>query len=79
MSTSDRGEDQLKKHQLNKSPKDGERIIASTRRPDGTLRKEIRIRPGYVPPDEVAIYQPKPALVRSQNPNLSISSSTMVE
>ncbi|CAI8591500.1 unnamed protein product [Vicia faba] len=66
MATSDRGEEQLKKLQLNKSPKDGERIIASTRRPDGTLRKEIRIRPGYVPPDEVAIYQPKPALMRKE-------------
>ncbi|CAL5183134.1 unnamed protein product [Lathyrus oleraceus] len=62
MSTSDRS--QVSK--LSKSPKDGERIIASTRRPDGTLRKEIRIRPGYVPPDEVAIYQPKPALMRKE-------------
>lgn len=44
-------------------PKEGERIIAPTRRPDGTLRKAIRIRAGYVPQEEVAIYQSKGALV----------------
>ena len=44
-------------------PKEGERILAPTRRPDGTLRKPIRIRAGYVPQDEVAIYQSKGALV----------------
>lgn len=40
-----------------------ERVIAATRRPDGSLRKEIRIRAGYTPQDEVAIYQPKGAQV----------------
>lgn len=44
-------------------PKEGERIIAPTRRPDGTLRKAIRIRAGYVPQEEVAIYQSKGAQV----------------
>lgn len=58
MSTS---EDQQQVKQ--KQPKDGERILAPTRRPDGTLRKPVRIRAGYTPQDEVAIYQPKPALV----------------
>lgn len=38
-----------------------ERVIAGSRRPDGSLRKEIRIRAGYTPQDEVAIYQPKGA------------------
>jgi len=42
----------------------GERVIAPTRRPDGSLRKEIRIRAGYTPQDEVAIYQSKAALSR---------------
>jgi hypothetical protein len=41
-----------------------ERVIAPSRRPDGSLRKEIRIRAGYTPQDEVAIYQPKGAQVR---------------
>lgn len=49
--------------QLSKTLKEGERILAPTRRPDGTLRKPIRIRAGYVPQDEVAIYKSKGALV----------------
>lgn len=44
-------------------PKEGERIIAPSRRPDGTLRKAIRIRAGYVAQEEVAIYQSKGTLV----------------
>lgn len=48
---------------LSKNLKEGERIVAPTRRPDGTLRKPIRIRAGYVPQDEVAIYQSKGARV----------------
>lgn len=50
--------------ELSRNLKAGERIVAPTRRPDGTLRKPIRIRAGYVPQDEVAIYQSKGALVR---------------
>jgi partner of Y14 and mago protein len=50
-------------------PKEGERIIAPTRRPDGTLRKAIRIRAGYVPQEEVAIYQSKGALVSPAIPS----------
>ncbi|OZJ02752.1 hypothetical protein BZG36_03342 [Bifiguratus adelaidae] len=34
----------------------GERIVPASRRPDGTLRKEIRIRPGYIPQEDVAKY-----------------------
>ncbi|KAJ3674152.1 hypothetical protein LUZ60_006144 [Juncus effusus] len=49
-------------------PKEGERIIAPSRRPDGTYRKEIRIRAGYVPQDEVAIYQSKGALLKKGQP-----------
>lgn len=59
------GEEEAKElaDQLSKTLKEGERILAPTRRPDGTLRKPIRIRAGYVPQDEVAIYQSKGALV----------------
>ncbi|CAL5329706.1 unnamed protein product [Camellia sinensis] len=58
------GEDEVKQleAELSKTLKQGERILAPTRRPDGTLRKPIRIRAGYVPQDEVAIYQSKGAL-----------------
>ncbi|XP_022762902.1 partner of Y14 and mago [Durio zibethinus] len=61
------GEEQLKKMaELSKTLKEGERILAPTRRPDGTLRKPIRIRAGYVPQEEVAIYQSKGALWKKE-------------
>ncbi|KAK0589144.1 hypothetical protein LWI29_010258 [Acer saccharum] len=68
MSTSN-GEavEELKKMaEISKTLKEGERIVAPTRRPDGTLRKPIRIRAGYVPQDEVAIYQSKGVLLRKE-------------
>ncbi|KAL0293745.1 UNVERIFIED_CONTAM: Partner of Y14 and mago [Sesamum calycinum] len=52
--------------ELGKTLKEGERILTPTRRPDGTLRKPIRIRAGYVPQDEVAIYQSKGAIVMEE-------------
>ncbi|KAL0348267.1 UNVERIFIED_CONTAM: Partner of Y14 and mago [Sesamum angustifolium] len=52
--------------ELGKTLKEGERILTPTRRPDGTLRKPIRIRAGYVPQDEVAIYQSKGAIWRKE-------------
>ncbi|XP_057978028.1 partner of Y14 and mago isoform X2 [Malania oleifera] len=65
------GEDELKQlAELSKTLKEGERILAPTRRPDGTMRKPIRIRAGYVPQDEVAIYQSKGALWRREMASL---------
>ncbi|KAK4271129.1 hypothetical protein QN277_019866 [Acacia crassicarpa] len=67
MANSNGGDDQLKKlAELEKTLKEGERILAPSRRPDGTLRKPIRIRAGYTPQDEVAIYQSKGALLKKE-------------
>jgi len=35
----------------------GERHIPSSTRADGSIRKEIRVRPGYRPPEDVEIYK----------------------
>lgn len=40
---------------------DGERHIPASTRPDGSLRKEIRVRPGYRPPEDVEVYKNRTA------------------
>lgn len=39
----------------------GERLIPSSTRSDGSKRKEIKIRPGYKPPEDVEVYKNKTA------------------
>ncbi|KAL8701682.1 MAG: hypothetical protein Q9224_000391 [Gallowayella concinna] len=39
----------------------GERHIPSSVRPDGSTRKEIKIRPGYKPPEDVEVYKNRTA------------------
>lgn len=39
----------------------GERHIPSSLRPDGSQRKEIKIRPGYKPPEDVEVYKNRTA------------------
>lgn len=39
----------------------GTRHIPSSTRADGSVRKEIRVRPGYRPPEDVEIYKNKTA------------------
>jgi partner of Y14 and mago len=41
--------------------KTGERYIPQTVRADGSVRKEIKIRPGYKPPEDVEIYKNRTA------------------
>ncbi|KAF3574023.1 hypothetical protein F2Q69_00062038 [Brassica cretica] len=48
------------------------RILKPTQRPDGTLRKAIKIRDGWVPEDEVAIY-------RHPHPEVQIELSHVLE
>jgi partner of Y14 and mago protein len=39
----------------------GERHIPASTRPDGTKRREIRVRPGYRPPEDVEVYKNRSA------------------
>lgn len=47
------------------SAADGDRVIGASRRPDGTLRKERRVRAGYTPQDEVQVYVSRGSQVRA--------------
>ncbi|KAL9093513.1 MAG: hypothetical protein Q9165_003908 [Trypethelium subeluteriae] len=39
----------------------GESIIPSSTRADGSVRKEIRVRPGYRPPEDIEVYKNRAA------------------
>jgi len=43
------------------STPDGDRHIPASVRPDGSKRKEIKIRPGYKPPEDVEVYKNRTA------------------
>lgn len=40
---------------------DGQQIIPASQRPDGTTRREIKVRPGYRPPEDVEVYKNRTA------------------
>ncbi|CAI5487102.1 unnamed protein product [Closterium sp. Naga37s-1] len=51
-------------------PPPDERVIPASRRPDGTLRKEIRVRAGYVAQEEVATYVARGSRPKGGGPEL---------
>ena len=44
-----------------KTTSDGQSFIPSSRRADGSTRKEIKVRPGYKPPEDVETYKSRNA------------------
>ncbi|KAF2417647.1 hypothetical protein EJ08DRAFT_71925 [Tothia fuscella] len=40
---------------------DGTRFIPASTRPDGSMRREIKVKPGYRPPEDVEVYKNRTA------------------
>ncbi|KAK3279121.1 hypothetical protein CYMTET_12978 [Cymbomonas tetramitiformis] len=56
--------------QRSSNPEVPERMVAASQRPDGTWRKERKIRAGYIPQDEVARYESKGTQWRKDMPTV---------
>lgn len=59
--------------------KDGERHIPSSVRADGSLRKEIRVRPGYKPPEDVETYKNRTAEAWKNRGDAGVPGAAAVE
>ena len=57
----------------------GDRHIPASVRPDGSTRKEIKIRPGYKPPEDVEVYKNRTAEAWKTRAGSGIPGSIIVE
>lgn len=57
----------------------GERVVASSKRADGSVRKEIRVRPGYRPPEDVEVYKNRTAEAFKNRGKGGIPGATFVD
>ncbi|GAV08255.1 hypothetical protein RvY_17978 [Ramazzottius varieornatus] len=64
MATRGSGSSPIKPLQTYVKDNSGATIIPASRRPDGSMRKEIRVKEGFVPQEEVPVYQAKPQRVQ---------------
>ncbi|VWU49773.1 mago-binding protein, putative [Hepatocystis sp. ex Piliocolobus tephrosceles] len=55
--------------------KTNEKFIKGTQRSDGTFRKDIRVRPDYMPQEEYCAYQVKGKLLEERNKNRFINAN----
>ncbi|KAH9462825.1 hypothetical protein Pst134EA_014915 [Puccinia striiformis f. sp. tritici] len=70
-------------------PNTGDRKVAPSKRPDGTLRKEIKIRPGFTPQEDVSKFRsarqsefeskklPKGSVVGLTRPQVAVAQSAL--
>lgn len=56
---------------------DGSSIIPSSVRPDGSIRSERKVRPGYIPPEDISVYRVVHHVENRQGMNFICSGTQM--